>query len=297
MEPWQPFDSYPPGASLMLYSMPEWWLGLTLIADALRRPRPLPGILPTGALHSPTSTPSIWRVSWTPPGTSRRRAHPDPRLPRGLLAIMRSSLLDEIGEDLPDDRAGQGSARRRRCELARGPATRCCRPDSSRSASASWSPGRSPSRRCSRSPGWACRDRGARRPRLLGAAGHVPGRVGRRDPRQPGRQPGLRRPRPAGAHMTPPSREHRPPRGCPPAQLARGAPAGLGARLAWFRRSRSGMIGLVVLASSCSSPCRPAARRPRGPRGHQGDRRGAGAAVARSTGSAPTTTAARCSPC
>ena len=60
-----------PGTSLTLYSMPEWWLGLLLIAvfacRLLVRPRPVPHRRPA---HARTSIPTRCTASWTRPGTS-----------------------------------------------------------------------------------------------------------------------------------------------------------------------------------------------------------------------------------
>ncbi|HEY0904919.1 MAG TPA: ABC transporter permease, partial [Marmoricola sp.] len=46
------FDRFSTSGSLTLYSMPEWWLGLLLIAILAVGVGPLPGIFPTGGLHS-----------------------------------------------------------------------------------------------------------------------------------------------------------------------------------------------------------------------------------------------------
>ena len=57
--------------SLTLYSMPEWWLGLVLIAVFAVGPGPLPGLFPTGGLHSDRRGPGARsRACSTPPGTS-----------------------------------------------------------------------------------------------------------------------------------------------------------------------------------------------------------------------------------
>ena len=89
-----------PASSLTLYSMPEWWLGLVLIAVLAVGPGPLPGLFPTGGLHSPDVDPSslegvldtIWHLTL-----------PVLTLTLAYLAdyalIMRGSLLDEIGAD------------------------------------------------------------------------------------------------------------------------------------------------------------------------------------------------------
>lgn len=94
------FDQLTTGASLTLYSMPEWWLGLMLIAVFAVGAGPIPGIFPTGGLHSPDVDPqslqgvldTLWHLTL-----------PVITLTLAYLAdyslIMRSSLLDELGED------------------------------------------------------------------------------------------------------------------------------------------------------------------------------------------------------
>jgi peptide/nickel transport system permease protein len=87
-------------SSLTLYSMPEWWLGLLLIAGLSVGIGPLPGIFPTGGLHSvgvdPGSLEGVLDTAW-------HLVLPVATLTLAYLAdyslIMRSSLLDEIGED------------------------------------------------------------------------------------------------------------------------------------------------------------------------------------------------------
>ena len=60
----------PPAASLTLYSMPEWWLGLLLIAVFGVGFGPVPGHLPDRAgCTRPTSTRTRCRACSTPPGT------------------------------------------------------------------------------------------------------------------------------------------------------------------------------------------------------------------------------------
>jgi peptide/nickel transport system permease protein len=87
-------------STLTLYAMPEWWLGLLLIAGLAVGVGPLPGIFPTGGLHSVDAVPgtvsyvldTIWHLTL-----------PVITLTLAYLAeyslIMRSSLLDELGED------------------------------------------------------------------------------------------------------------------------------------------------------------------------------------------------------
>ena len=88
------------GVTLTLYSMPEWWLGLLLIASLAVGIGPLPGIFPTGGLHSvgvePGTVDYVLDTAW-------HLTLPVITLTLAYLAdyslIMRSSLLDELGED------------------------------------------------------------------------------------------------------------------------------------------------------------------------------------------------------
>jgi peptide/nickel transport system permease protein len=94
------FDRFSTGSSLTLYSMPEWWLGLVLIAVFAVGPGPLPGLFPTGGLHSvdvdPTSVAGVLDTAW-------HLTLPTLTLTLAFLAdyslIMRGSLIDEIGSD------------------------------------------------------------------------------------------------------------------------------------------------------------------------------------------------------
>ena len=94
------FDNISTGASLTLYAMPEWWLGLLLIAAFAVGIGPIPGFFPTGGLHSVDADPSsVMGVL----DTIRHLTLPVVTLTLAYLAdyalIMRSSLLDELGED------------------------------------------------------------------------------------------------------------------------------------------------------------------------------------------------------
>ncbi len=88
------------GTTLTLYSMPEWWLGLLLIAGLAVGVGPIPGIFPTGGLHSvdvdPSSFAGVMDTAW-------HLVLPVVTLTLAYLAdyslVMRSSLLDELGED------------------------------------------------------------------------------------------------------------------------------------------------------------------------------------------------------
>jgi peptide/nickel transport system permease protein len=93
-------DRITTGTTLTLYSMPEWWLGLLLIATFAVGAGPLPGIFPTGGLHSidvePGTLEYLLDAAW-------HLTLPVITITAVYLAdyalIMRSSLLDEIGED------------------------------------------------------------------------------------------------------------------------------------------------------------------------------------------------------
>ncbi len=94
------FDRISTGTSLTLYAMPEWWLGLLLIAAFGVGFWIFPGIFPTGGLHSPDVDPhSVKGVL----DTAWHLVLPVTTLTLAYLAdyslIMRSSLLDELGED------------------------------------------------------------------------------------------------------------------------------------------------------------------------------------------------------
>jgi peptide/nickel transport system permease protein len=94
------FDRFSTSASLTLYSMPEWWLGLLLIAALAVGIGPFPGIFPTGGLHSvdadPSSLSGVLDTAW-------HLSLPVLTLTLAYLAdyalIMRGSLVDEIGAD------------------------------------------------------------------------------------------------------------------------------------------------------------------------------------------------------
>jgi peptide/nickel transport system permease protein len=95
-----PFDRFSTGSTLTLYSMPEWWLGLLLIAALGVGIGPLPGLFPTGGLHSLDVDPSSIK-GWI--DTAWHLTLPVVTLTLAFLAeyslVMRSSLLDELGED------------------------------------------------------------------------------------------------------------------------------------------------------------------------------------------------------
>jgi peptide/nickel transport system permease protein len=93
-------DRFTTGGSLTLYSMPEWWLGLLLIAAFAVGIGPLPGSFPTGGLHSvgvePSSLHGVLDTAW-------HLTLPVLTLTLAYLAdyalIMRGSLIDELRSD------------------------------------------------------------------------------------------------------------------------------------------------------------------------------------------------------
>jgi peptide/nickel transport system permease protein len=92
------FDRVSLGASLALYAMPEFWLGILLLIAFGVGVGSFPGLFPTGGLSSPNtalaSMGGIWDVA---------RHLFLPCLTLAYIAeyalVMRSSLLDELGED------------------------------------------------------------------------------------------------------------------------------------------------------------------------------------------------------
>jgi peptide/nickel transport system permease protein len=94
------FDRVSLGASLALYAMPEFWLGILLLIAFGVGVGPLPGLFPTGGLSSPgTDLTSLAGAL----DVARHLFLPCVTLTLGYLAeyalVMRSSLLDELGED------------------------------------------------------------------------------------------------------------------------------------------------------------------------------------------------------
>ncbi len=87
-------------STLTLYSMPEWWLGLIFIATVGVGMGFFPGVFPTGGLHSTDVAPGfvngVLDTAW-------HLVLPVLTLTLAYLAeyalVMRSSLLDEMGED------------------------------------------------------------------------------------------------------------------------------------------------------------------------------------------------------
>jgi peptide/nickel transport system permease protein len=93
-------DKFATSTTLTLYSMPEWWLGLLLIAVFSVGIGPVTGIFPTGGLHSLDVEPGTFSYVVD---TAWHLTLPVITLTLAYLAdyslIMRSSLLDELGED------------------------------------------------------------------------------------------------------------------------------------------------------------------------------------------------------
>jgi len=96
-------DRFSTGTTLTFYSMPEWWLGLLLIAAFGVGIGPLPGLFPTGGLHSTEYSGDSPVTLGYLGDTALHLVLPVLTLTLVYLAdfslIMRSSLLDEIGED------------------------------------------------------------------------------------------------------------------------------------------------------------------------------------------------------
>ena len=104
------FDQVSTTSTITLYSMPEWWLGLVLFSLFATGLGSIPRMFPIGGLITPGVDPWSLRRHRRPgvaPGASGRHAHA--RVPGGVSLIMRSSLLDEMGEDYLTDRTGEGT--------------------------------------------------------------------------------------------------------------------------------------------------------------------------------------------
>jgi peptide/nickel transport system permease protein len=94
------FDRVATGVTLTLYAMPEFWLGLILILLFAQGFGPIPGIFPTSGLITPgVNAASVQGVI----DVIEHLTLPVITLTLGYLAeyslVMRSSLLDEMGED------------------------------------------------------------------------------------------------------------------------------------------------------------------------------------------------------
>jgi peptide/nickel transport system permease protein len=100
---WRPgsrFDKGSTAATLLLYAMPEFWLGMLLLIALGTGVGPLPALFPIGGISSPgvdTSTPAGWL------DVGRHLVLPALTIVLGYLAeyslVMRSSLIDEVNAD------------------------------------------------------------------------------------------------------------------------------------------------------------------------------------------------------
>lgn len=100
---WRPgerFDRASTGVTLLLYAMPEFWLGMLLLIAFGTGVGPLPRLFPVGGLSTPgvdTSTPAGWL------DVGRHLVLPATTIVLGYLAeyslVMRSSLVDEVHAD------------------------------------------------------------------------------------------------------------------------------------------------------------------------------------------------------
>jgi peptide/nickel transport system permease protein len=104
------FDRVSLGASLALYAMPEFWLGILLLIAFGVGVGSFPGLFPTGGLSSPNtelaSVAGLWDVA-------RHLFLPCLTLTLAYIAeyalVMRSSLLDELGQGYLVTARGQGT--------------------------------------------------------------------------------------------------------------------------------------------------------------------------------------------
>lgn len=94
------FDRLSTGGTLILYAMPEFWLGLILILVFAQGAGPIPGIFPTSGLTTPGLDAGSFEGILD---TAKHLVLPVATLTLGYLAeyslVMRSSLLDEMGSD------------------------------------------------------------------------------------------------------------------------------------------------------------------------------------------------------
>ncbi len=286
------FDNVSTGTSLTLYSMPEWWLGLMLIAVFAVGFGPIPGMFPTGGLHSvdvdPSSIEGVLDTIW-------HLTLPVITLTLAYLAdytlIMRSSLLDELGEDYLTTARAKGL---RDVQVRNRHAVRnALLPTTTLVALSIGSivAGAITVETVFSIPGLGLLATEALSvPDYWVLQGTFLVAYRRRDPGQPGRQPGLRPPRPAGPDMTTTDRRRLGPRaGASPATRVVAAQLGDLPHPPGRDAGAGGPGGLRA-----DRHPRPDHRAGRGSRGDQGDRRGPRAAVRGSSRSAPTTRAGRC---
>jgi peptide/nickel transport system permease protein len=100
---WAPgsrFDRASTATTLVFYSMPEFWLGMLLLIGLGVGVGPLPGLFPVGGISSPGVDPAS-PGGWV--DVAKHLVLPALTLTLAYLAeyalVMRSSLVDEIGED------------------------------------------------------------------------------------------------------------------------------------------------------------------------------------------------------
>jgi peptide/nickel transport system permease protein len=100
---WAPggrFDRWSTGTTLVLYAMPEFWLGMILLIVFGVGIGPVPGLLPTGGINSPGV--AVWSVAGFL-DVGRHLILPAATLALVYLAeyslVMRSSMIDELGAD------------------------------------------------------------------------------------------------------------------------------------------------------------------------------------------------------
>ena len=105
------FDQISTTSTITLYSMPEWWLGLILFMAFATGFGPIPRLFPIGQLKSPGVD------AWSLDGVVDQAWHlvlPVVTLTLAYLAeyslIMRSALLDEMGEDYVQTARAKGLA-------------------------------------------------------------------------------------------------------------------------------------------------------------------------------------------
>ena len=94
------FDRLSLGASLALYAMPEFWLGILLLIAFGVGVGSFPGMFPTGGMSSPNTDMTSWAGVVD---VARHLFLPCLTLTLAYIAeyalVMRSSLLDELGEE------------------------------------------------------------------------------------------------------------------------------------------------------------------------------------------------------
>ncbi len=123
------FDRVSLGASLTLYAMPEFWLGIMLLIAFGVGVGSFPGLFPTGGLSSPnTELASLGGVGRRGPAPVPALPHPHPGLHRRVRAGHALVAAGRAGRGLPDDGQGQGAAGRAGAAAATPCPTPCCPP-------------------------------------------------------------------------------------------------------------------------------------------------------------------------